>query len=135
MRPVNINELKRLVKEYEHCAQEVRVYKSHILALQEDLEEVEKENNTLRLITEKSEQSRRMSILITENESLFQYNNTLSQQLEDLEDDIIQNGRNFQLEESSLIMRHLQQGEGGLLFLCQDHLCCFDLITSVTNFL
>ena len=88
MKLVNIHELQRLVKEYEHCLQEVRVYKSHILALQEDLEEVENENNTLRLVTEKSEQSRRMSILITENESLFQYNNTLCQQLEDLEDDI-----------------------------------------------
>ena len=72
---------------------ELRVYKSHVAALQEDLEEVEKENNTLRLITEKSEQGRRMSILITENEALFQSNCTLCNQLEDLENDIEEQDR------------------------------------------
>lgn len=66
----------------------MRAYKSHVVALQEDLDEVEKENNTLRMITEKSEQSRRMSILITENEALFQSNRTLCEQLEDLETEV-----------------------------------------------
>ena len=42
--------------EYDQCMQELRAYKNHVVALQEDLEELEKENNTLRLITEKSEQ-------------------------------------------------------------------------------
>ena len=73
------------MKNYEQCITELRAYKGHVVALQEDLEEVEKENNTLRMITEKSEQGRRMSILITENEALFQSNRTLCDQLEDLE--------------------------------------------------
>merc|ERR1719150_937384 len=77
-----------MIKNYEQSVTELRAYKSHVMALQEDLEEVEKENNTLRLITEKSEQGRRMSILITENEALFQSNCTLFQQLEDLENDM-----------------------------------------------
>ena len=73
------------MKNYEQCITELRAYKGHVVALQEDLEEVEKENNTLRMITEKSEQGRRMSILITENEALFQSNRTLCDQLEDME--------------------------------------------------
>lgn len=83
MKQVNAEELERLMKNYEQSVTELRAYKSHVIALQEDLEEVEKENNTLRMITEKSEQGRRMSILITENESLFQSNRTLCDQLED----------------------------------------------------
>ena len=85
---MNEEELSRLVKNYEQCVSELRAYKSHVVALQEDLDEVEKENNTLRMITEKSEQSRRMSILITENEALFQSNRTLCEQLEDLETEV-----------------------------------------------
>ena len=85
---MNEDELNRLIKNYEQCVSELRAYKSHVVALQEDLEEVEKENNTLRMITEKSEQSRRMSILITENEALFQSNRTLCEQLEDLETEV-----------------------------------------------
>ena len=80
--------MERVVREYDHCLQELRCYKKHVIALQEDLREVEKENNTLRLITEKSQQSRRMSILISENEALFQSNWKLCQQLEDIDDDI-----------------------------------------------
>ena len=76
------------MKNYEQSVTELRAYKSHVIALQEDLEEVEKENNTLRMITEKSEQGRRMSILITENEALFQSNRTLCDQLEDLETEV-----------------------------------------------
>merc|ERR1712223_1031468 len=82
---VNEDELNRMMKNYEQCITELRAYKGRVVALQEDLEEVEKENNTLRMITEKSEQGRRMSILITENEALFQSNRTLCDQLEDLE--------------------------------------------------
>merc|ERR1712141_334165 len=81
---VDSAKLQRTIKEYDQCMQELRAYKSHVVALQEDLEELEKENNTLRLITEKSEQGRRMSILITENEALCQ-------QLDDLEQDIEEN--------------------------------------------
>ena len=88
---VDSAKLQRTIKEYDQCMQELRAYKNHVVALQEDLEELEKENNTLRLITEKSEQGRRMSILITENEALFQSNCTLCQQLDDLEQDIEEN--------------------------------------------
>ena len=85
---MNAEELQRLMKNYEQSVTELRAYKSHVMALQEDLEEVEKENNTLRMITEKSEQGRRMSILITENEALFQSNATLCEQLDELEAEV-----------------------------------------------
>ena len=88
---VDSAKLQRTIKEYDQCMQELRAYKNHVVALQEDLDELEKENNTLRLITEKSEQGRRMSILITENEALFQSNCTLCQQLDDLEQEIEEN--------------------------------------------
>ena len=103
-RLINSFEFDRHMKEYEQCIRELRAYKSHVVALQEDLEEVEKENNTLRLITEKSEQSRRMSILITENEALFQSNCKLCDQLEDLETDIEEKeeGVNLDFEKTRL---------------------------------
>ena len=108
VKPVNLNvkELERVLQEYEQCIEELRVYKGHVVALQEDLEEVERENNTLRLITEKSEQGRRMSILIRENEALFQSNATLCNQLENLENDVEEGesvaGVNLDMEKNRL---------------------------------
>lgn len=54
---------------------------------------------------------------------------------EDLEDKIIQDGCNFKLKEPPLFPRHLQQGEGGFLFLIRDSVNCVYIITTVTYFL
>ena len=79
--------LENALIDLEAVEKELLQYKEENATLREDVEDLELEVETLKICTNKNEQSRRMSILITENETLYQANHQLGTMIRTMEED------------------------------------------------